>query len=97
VTPLAGLTKGQGAQMLQALGAPERLWQKQPTADLLDTVPGQTDEESLGVGYDEIDDYLLGLEVPVAVAENLERRYRVSAHKRHLPVTPADSWWRGRE
>lgn len=95
VMPLAGLTKRQGAQMLQHLGAPDRLWQKVPTADLLDGEPGQSDEDSLGVSYTQIDDYLSGKEVDEAAAENLERRYLASEHKRHLPVTPADTWYSG--
>lgn len=94
VLPLAGLTKGQGAAMLAELDAPARLWQKAPTADLLDGEPGQTDEDSLGVRYAEIDAYLRGEDVPAAAAENLERRYRATEHKRRLPVTPDDSWWR---
>lgn len=93
VMPLAGLTKRQGAEMLQQLGAPERLWQKVPTADLLDGAPGETDEASLGVAYAQIDDYLSGKEIEQAAAENLERRYRNSEHKRRLPVTPADTWF----
>lgn len=95
VMPLAGLTKRQGAQMLQHLGAPERLWQKVPTADLLDGIPGQSDEDSLGVSYTQIDDYLSGKEIDEVAADNLERRYRSSEHKRHLPVTPADTWYLG--
>lgn len=94
VVPLAGLTKHQGAEMLQRLGAPERLWRKAPTADLLDEEPGQTDETSLGVSYAEIDAYLLGEPVGEAVAENLERRYQGTEHKRRPPVTPDDDWWR---
>lgn len=94
VMPLAGLTKGQGAQMLQRLSAPDRLWKKVPTADLLDQLPGQTDEASLGVEYAEIDAYLSGREIESAAAENLERRYRATEHKRRLPVTPADVWYK---
>ena len=93
VMPLAGLTKRQGAQMLRHLGAPDRLWQKAPTADLLDGIPGQSDEDSLGVSYTQIDDYLSGKSIDEAAAENLERRYRASEHKRHLPVTPTDTWF----
>ena len=93
VRPLAGLTKRQGAQMLRHLGAPDRLWQKVPTADLLDGIPGQSDEDSLGVSYTQIDDYLSGKSIDEAAAENLERRYRASEHKRHLPVTPTDTWF----
>lgn len=94
ITPLAGLTKGQGAAMLRALGAPSRLWEKVPTADLLDEVPGQTDESSLGVSYSDIDAYLQGAQVPTAASDNLERRYRATEHKRRMPVTPDDTWWK---
>ena len=93
ILPLAGLTKRQGAKMLRHLGAPDRLWQKVPTADLLDGIPGQSDEDSLGVSYTQIDDYLSGKSIDEAAAENLERRYRASEHKRHLPVTPTDTWF----
>lgn len=93
VLPLAGLNKSQGAAMLEALGAPNRLWEKVPTADLLDNDPGQTDESSLGVTYAEIDAYLRGETIAEASAANLERRYRATAHKRHLPVGPSDAWW----
>lgn len=94
VMPLAGLTKHQGAEMLQRLGAPDRLWQKIPTADLLDDIPGQTDEASLGVEYAQIDAYLSGREIESSAAENLERRYRATEHKRRLPVTPGDDWYK---
>lgn len=94
VLPLAGLTKGQGAALLRHLGAPERLWRKAPTADLLDADPGQTDEASLGVTYAEIDAYLRGEEISDGARDNLERRYAATEHKRRLPVVPGDGWWR---
>lgn len=94
IVPLAGLTKRQGAAMLRELGAPARLWEKVPTADLLDGTPGQSDEENLGVSYQAIDDYLSGAQVPAAASENLERRYRGTEHKRRMPVGPDDTWWR---
>lgn len=94
VLPLAGLTKSQGAALLAELGAPELLWKKVPTADLLDSEPGQTDEASLGMSYSEIDTYLTGGRVSEATTANLERRYRATEHKRRLPVTPDDAWWR---
>lgn len=94
VIPLSGLTKSQGAEMLRALGAPDRLWEKVPTADLLDDQPGQSDESSLGVTYPEIDGYLRGERVSDEAATNLERRYRATEHKRRTPVAPGDTWWR---
>jgi len=94
VLPLSGLTKRQGRALLQHLGAPARLYEKAPTADLLDGCPGQTDEAELGLSYAQIDDYLEGREVDEAVAAALEARYAATRHKRALPVAPDDDWWR---
>ncbi|MFP5315911.1 MAG: NAD(+) synthase, partial [Actinomycetes bacterium] len=65
-----------------------------PTADLLDDKPGQTDEHELGLTYNEIDDYLEGRDVPEDAAQLIERRYLMTRHKRTVPVTIHDSWWR---
>lgn len=86
VLPLAGLTKGQGKQMLQALQVPEVFTTKAPTADLLDGTPGQADETELGIPYDMLDDYLEGKEIDNATAEAIERRYAATQHKREMPV-----------
>ncbi|AIZ45535.1 NAD synthetase [Deinococcus radiopugnans] len=94
VTPLSGLSKRQGAQLLQHLGAPERTWRKVPTADLEDDRPGVPDEVALGLTYAQIDDYLEGRDVPEEVARRLERMYLNTRHKRTVPVTPFDDWWR---
>ena len=94
ILPLSGLSKRQGRALLEHLGAPERLYLKAPTADLLDDTPGQTDEANLGLSYADIDDYLEGREVPDAVASTLETRYLATEHKRAAPVTPFDTWWR---
>jgi len=96
ILPLSGLTKRQGRALLVALDAPERLYLKHPTADLLDDNPGQLDEHNLGIAYSEIDDFLEGKDVSDATADALVARYRATEHKRQLPVTPADSWWRAR-
>lgn len=94
ILPLSGLNKRQGRQLLQHLGAPERLYLKLPTADLLDNAPLQTDESELGLSYEAIDDFLEGGHVPDDVATRLEGRYRATMHKRRDPVSPADTWWR---
>ena len=94
VLPLSGLTKRQGRSLLESLSAPERLYLKAPTADLLDDQPGQTDEANLGLSYTQIDDYLEGHDVDESVAEAIEARYLSTRHKRQLPVTPSDSWWK---
>lgn len=92
--PLYGLNKRQIRQLLQHLGAPEPLWQKVPTADLLDGTPLRTDEDELGIAYDDIDDYLEGREVPVEVAEQIEQKWGRSRHKRATPASLVDEWWR---
>ncbi|BDT98253.1 ammonia-dependent NAD(+) synthetase [Nocardia sputorum] len=94
LTPLTGLTKRQGAALLQELGAPASIWSKVPTADLEDDRPALPDEEALGLRYSEIDDYLEGNEVTRKVAERLETIFRNTRHKRTVPVTPLDTWWR---
>jgi NAD+ synthase len=94
VVPLSGLTKGQGRDMLRQLGAPSRLYEKAPTADLLDAKPGHTDEDALGVSYEVLDRYLRGEAVSAEEAELIEGKYRSTEHKRRLPVTFQDDWWR---
>ena len=93
ILPLYGLNKRQNRQLLQHLGAPAGLWKKVPTADLLDGSPGRTDEDELGISYDDIDDYLEGDTVTVEVAEKIEQKYLASRHKRTTPVTIHDTWW----
>jgi NAD+ synthase len=93
ILPLSGLTKRQGKALLRELGAPEKFITKAPTADLLDHKPGQTDESELGLAYDNLNDYLEGIEVEEDIAEPIAARYDATQHKRDLPVayTDADS------
>lgn len=93
VLPLWRLTKSQGKDMLKALGAPEELYLKVPTADLEENKPQQPDEEALGVSYDAIDAYLTGQAVDEKDAETIENWYLKSRHKRHLPITVYDTFW----
>ena len=94
ILPLYTLNKRQNRALLEELGAPEPLYNKVPTADLLDGVPGRTDEAELGLSYNDIDDYLEGKDIPEAAAESIERRFLQSRHKRTTPVSVLDTWWR---
>ncbi|MBO0864176.1 MAG: ammonia-dependent NAD(+) synthetase [Mycobacterium sp.] len=94
ITPLSGLTKRQGVALLQELGAPASVWQKMPTADLEDDRPALPDEVALGLKYSEIDDYLEGVAVSPDVAARIESVYLATRHKRAVPITPRDDWWR---
>src|SRR5690554_3635046 len=94
INPLFRLNKRQGKQLLRQLGAPEHLIEKVPTADLESDKPGIADEVALGVTYDEIDDYLEGKEIKKGSAETIEKWYLQTQHKRHLPVTVFDDFWK---
>lgn len=94
ILPISGLTKRQGKALLKELGADERIYLKVPTADLLDNIPGQADETELGITYDLLDDYLEGKSVPEEAAAKIEKRYLLTEHKRQLPATMFDDWWK---
>ena len=94
LTPLFRLDKRQGKQMLKFLNCPEHLYQKAPTADLEENKPGLPDETALGVSYKDVDDYLEGRTVSETAAEKIESLWRKSEHKRHLPVTIFDDFYR---
>ena len=94
ILPLFRLNKRQGKQLLKELNAPEKLYTKIPTADLEDGKPLIADEVALGVTYDEIDDYLEGREIPVDAQEKIEAWWNKMQHKRHLPISVFDDFWK---
>ncbi|MFJ3175879.1 ammonia-dependent NAD(+) synthetase [Streptomyces roseus] len=88
LVPLTGLTKRRVRAVADALGAPAELVWKTPTADLETLDPGKADEDALGVTYDDIDDFLEGKPVGEQVFDTIVRRYRLTDHKRRLPIAP---------
>ncbi|MFM1651746.1 ammonia-dependent NAD(+) synthetase [Brevibacillus sp. B_LB10_24] len=94
LAPLFRLNKRQGKMILEALGCPEQLYLKTPTADLEDDKPQLPDEVALGVTYDEIDDYLEGKTVSETAREKIEGWYLRTEHKRRRPITVFDDWWK---
>lgn len=94
VTPLYRLNKRQGRALLKELGAPEHLYLKKPTADLEEERPSLPDEVALGVTYDNIDDYLEGKDIDPHAAEKIENWFIKTEHKRHLPITVFDEFWK---
>ena len=88
ITPLFGLPKRRVREIARALGAPESLVAKVPTADLESDRPMLPDEEALGVTYEAVDDFLEGKEVSPQDRETIIGWYQRTAHKRALPVTP---------
>ena len=94
ILPLYRLNKRQGKQLLAALGADPALYEKVPTADLEEEKPGIADEVALGVTYNEIDDYLEGKSVSTQAQETIESWWHKGQHKRHLPITIFDEFWK---
>ncbi len=58
INPIGDLYKTQVRQLAQAMGVPEVIVNKAPSADL---IPGQTDESDFGFTYEEADSLLLML------------------------------------
>lgn len=89
--PLAGLTKRRVRAVASVLGADEAIVSKVPTADLETDRPGLPDEQVFGLSYDDIDDFLEGLEVAPDVHDTIVACHRQTAHKRALPLAPLQS------
>lgn len=94
ILPLYRLNKRQGKQLLAALGADKRLYEKIPIADLEEDRPGLADEVALGVTYTDIDDYLEGKSVSPEAQVTIESWWHKGQHKRHLPITIFDDFWK---
>ncbi len=94
ILPLFRLNKRQGKQLLVALGADKRLYEKIPIADLEEDRPGLADEVALGVTYADIDDYLEGKTVSPEAQAKIENWWHKGQHKRHLPITVFDNFWK---
>lgn len=80
ITPLKTLNKRQVRQVAAKLGVPASVLDKAPTAGLW---TGQTDEDELGISYEDNSSYLEGKEIDPAVREKLEAIYVRTSHKRN--------------
>lgn len=94
VLPLYGLNKRRVRALAEALGASVEIARKVPTADLESLTPMKPDEDSYGISYEDIDDFLEGKRVSDEVYTTIYRFYDATHHKRVLPITPDDDWRR---
>jgi NAD+ synthase len=98
VNPIGDLYKTQVRQLAWAMGVPEPIINKAPTADL---VPGQTDEDDFGFSYEDADQLLYRLidqrysrdeaiesGFKPALVDKLIEMVRKSQYKRAMPVIP---------
>jgi NAD+ synthase len=96
IQPIGDLYKNQVRQLARAMGVPEAIVSKPPSADLW---PGQTDEGELGYTYDEVDQLLCLLVdrrytveeaietgFPLEFVEKVWSTVRKMHYKRHAPV-----------
>lgn len=90
ILPLAGLTKDVIYEMAKILGAPENVLSKKPSAGLWE---GQSDEDELGISYEEIIKFLKGEEISEEMYNKIFNMYNMTKHKRQLPISPTDTWW----
>jgi NAD+ synthase len=86
ILPLSGLTKRRVRALARSMGAIQRLVMKVPTADLETLTPQRPDEDSYGITYEDIDNFLEGNDVSDEVFTTLRRFYMATRHKRSLPV-----------
>jgi len=82
IMPLGGLVKQQVRELAVFLGVPRPIIEKPPSAGLW---PGQTDEDEIGLSYDDLDRYLLTGQATAAVKEKIESMIAANVHKRALP------------
>ena len=80
--PLGSLVKGEVRDLARALGVPERVITKPPSAGLW---ADQTDEAEMGLTYEELDAYLLTGTASPAVKAKVDAMNAASEHKRTLP------------
>jgi NAD+ synthase len=79
ITPLSTLNKRQVRLLAAKLGVPKSILDKAPTAGLWE---GQTDENELGITYEDNSSYLEGKQIDPAIQEKLEKQYLKTEHKR---------------
>lgn len=79
--PLAELTKTEVREVARYLGVPDEIIDKAPSAGLWE---GQTDEDEMGLYYNDIDEYIVTGHSNDE--EEISRRFKLSEHKRRMPA-----------
>ena len=85
IMPLGNLVKREVRELASYLAIPQEIIDKPPSAGLW---PGQTDEDELGLSYEELDRYLLTSEASDDVKGKIESMMAANKHKRQPPPTP---------
>jgi len=80
--PLGNLVKRQVRELASFLGIPQEIIDKPPSAGLW---PGQTDENEIGLSYDELDRYSVTGEASAELKKRIESMIAACEHKRLPP------------
>ena len=84
--PIGNLVKSQVRKLAFHFNIPQKIIDKTPTAGLWS---GQTDEEEMGITYDELDKYILTGETEnPEIKDRIYTLYKKSEHKRRPPQIP---------
>ena len=87
ILPLGNLLKSQVKELAEYLDIPKTIINKTPSAGLWE---GQTDEEEIGISYDQLDKYLkTGKLNNKIIKEKIQNKITKSAHKRTTPAKPS--------
>ena len=89
--PTDGLLKNDIYEIAKIYEAPEAIIKKAPAAGL---GISKSDEDELGVTYDDLCQYLSGHLIEKSKADRIFKLYEASEHKRHLPASPRNLWWK---
>ncbi|AGB42417.1 NAD+ synthetase [Halobacteroides halobius DSM 5150] len=85
IAPLGNLVKSEVREVAKELGIPKRIITKAPSAGLWED---QTDEDELGITYEEIDRYILTGEAKPKVKKIVDKLAAKNKHKLQLPPIP---------
>lgn len=85
IAPLIHLTKGQVIQAAKELGVIDEIISRPPSAGLYN---GQTDEDEIGVSYNDLDLHITGHNIEESKKERLLYLHKISEHKRKLAHHP---------
>lgn len=100
MTPMANLYKTEVRQLARIIGVPEPIIAKPPSAGLWE---GQTDENEMGIRYEDLDGILYDLEqdrsdsqiaadtgLPIEEIDRIRRQVKSMEHKRLPAIRPRD-------
>lgn len=87
ILPLGNLLKSQVKELAEYLGIPKKIIDKPPSAGLWE---GQTDEEEIGISYEQLDKYLKTGKLKNKIIEKrIQDKITKNAHKRAIPAKPS--------